>query len=139
MADRCLYGVDKNPLAVEMAKLSLWLITLAKGRPFTFVDHALKWGDSLLGITRPEQIEFLKLNPEKEAVQLRTVSDRWKPFVQRAIAKRQELENFSVSDIADIQKKEQLNREAEAAIAHVRHVGDFWWRRHWRRRAKPLT
>jgi len=125
VADRCLYGVDKNPLAVEMAKLSLWLITLAKGRPFTFVDHALKWGDSLLGLTRPEQIEFLKLNPEKEAVQLRTVSDRWKPFVQRAIAKRQELENFSVSDIADIQKKEQLNREAEAAIAQVRHVGDF--------------
>jgi very-short-patch-repair endonuclease len=125
VADRCLYGVDKNPLAVEMAKLSLWLITLAKGRPFTFVDHALKCGDSLLGITRPEQIEFLKLNPEKEAVQLRTVSDRWKPFVQRAIAKRQALENFSVSDIADIQKKEQLNREAEAAIAHVRHVGDF--------------
>ncbi len=125
IADRCLYGVDKNPLAVEMAKLSLWLITLAKGRPFTFVDHALKWGDSLLGITRPEQIEFLKLNPEKKAVQLRTVADRWKPFVQRAIAKRQELENFSVSDITDIQKKEQLNREAEAAITHVRYVGDF--------------
>ena len=125
VADRCLYGVDKNPLAVEMAKLSLWLITLAKGRPFTFVDHALKWGDSLLGITRPEQIEFLKLNPEKEAVQLRTVSDRWKPFVLRAIAKRQELENFSSSVITDIQRKEQLNREAEEAIAHVRHVGDF--------------
>lgn len=125
VADRCLYGVDKNPLAVEMAKLSLWLITLAKGRPFTFVDHALKCGDSLLGITRPEQIEFLKLNPEKEAVQLRTVSDRWKPFVQRAIAKRQELENFSSSVITDIQRKEQLNQEAEEAIAHVRHVGDF--------------
>jgi hypothetical protein len=42
IADRCLYGVDKNPLAVEMAKLSLWLITLAKSRPFTFLDHALK-------------------------------------------------------------------------------------------------
>jgi type II restriction/modification system DNA methylase subunit YeeA len=49
VADRCLYGVDKNPLAVEMAKLSLWLITLQKNRPFTFVDHALKCGDSLLG------------------------------------------------------------------------------------------
>ncbi len=59
VADRCLYGVDKNPLAVEMAKLSLWLVTLAKGRPFTFLDHALKWGDSLLGITRAEQIEYL--------------------------------------------------------------------------------
>ena len=50
VADRCLYGVDKNPLAVEMAKLSLWLITLDKDRPFTFLDHALKCGDSLVGV-----------------------------------------------------------------------------------------
>ncbi len=51
VADRCLYGVDKNPMAVEMAKLSLWLVTLPKDRPFTFLDHALRCGDSLLGIT----------------------------------------------------------------------------------------
>ena len=51
VADRCLYGVDINPMAVEMAKLSLWLITLQKDRPFTFLDHALKWGDSLLGVS----------------------------------------------------------------------------------------
>ena len=44
VAERCLYGVDKNPMAVEMAKLSLWLITLAKDRPFSFVDHALRAG-----------------------------------------------------------------------------------------------
>ncbi|MCC7360977.1 MAG: hypothetical protein IT317_15950, partial [Anaerolineales bacterium] len=44
VSDRCLYGVDKNPLAVEMAKLSLWLITLDRNRPFTFLDHALKCG-----------------------------------------------------------------------------------------------
>ena len=41
VAERCLYGVDKNPLAVEMAKLSLWLLTLAKYKPFTFLDHAI--------------------------------------------------------------------------------------------------
>jgi hypothetical protein len=57
VADRCLYGVDKNAMAVEMAKLSLWLITLAKGKPFTFLDHRLKHGDSLVGcIWRPKQI-----------------------------------------------------------------------------------
>ena len=50
VSERCLYGVDKNPMAVEMAKLSLWLITLAKNRPFTFLDHALRDGDSLLGV-----------------------------------------------------------------------------------------
>src|SRR5258708_11812064 len=48
VSERCIYGVDKNPLAVEMAKLSLWLITLNKNRPFTFLDHALRCGDSLL-------------------------------------------------------------------------------------------
>jgi hypothetical protein len=49
VADRCVYGVDINPMAVEMAKLSIWLITVDKSRPFTFLDHALKCGDSLLG------------------------------------------------------------------------------------------
>src|SRR5439155_20601017 len=44
VAQRCLYGVDKNPLAVEMAKLSLGLLTLAKDKPFTLLDHAMRRG-----------------------------------------------------------------------------------------------
>ena len=40
IAQRCLYGVDRNPMAVDLAKLSLWLATLAKDHPFTFLDHA---------------------------------------------------------------------------------------------------
>jgi hypothetical protein len=55
VAQRCLYGVDKNPRAVELAKLSLWLATLAREHEFTFLDHALKCGDSLVGLTK-EQI-----------------------------------------------------------------------------------
>ena len=51
IVDHCLYGVDKNPVAAEMAKLSLWLTTMARERPFTFLDHAIQVGDSLLGIT----------------------------------------------------------------------------------------
>jgi methylase of polypeptide subunit release factors len=50
VVERCLYGVDRNPLAVEMAKLSLWLLTLQRSRPFTFLDHAIRCGDSLLGV-----------------------------------------------------------------------------------------
>jgi hypothetical protein len=45
IAQRCLYGVDKNPLAVEMAKLAL-----AKDKPFEFLDHAIRRGDSLIGV-----------------------------------------------------------------------------------------
>ncbi|ABA20950.1 conserved hypothetical protein [Trichormus variabilis ATCC 29413] len=58
VAQRCLYGVDKNPFAVNLAKLSLWLVTLAKKHPFTFLDHALKCGDSLVGLTRDQLVKF---------------------------------------------------------------------------------
>ena len=54
IAQRCLYGVDRNPVAVDLAKLSLWLITLAKDHPLTFLDHALRHGDSLVGLSRAQ-------------------------------------------------------------------------------------
>jgi hypothetical protein len=49
IAERCLFGVDLNPMAVQLARLSLWLLTLAADRPLTFLDHHLQSGDSLLG------------------------------------------------------------------------------------------
>lgn len=58
VAQRCLYGVDRNPMAVDLAKLSLWLATLAKDHPFTFVDHTLRCGDSLVGLTRKQIVGF---------------------------------------------------------------------------------
>lgn len=48
--EHCLYGVDINPMAVEMAKLSLWLVSMDPQRPFTFLDDRLVAGDSLLGV-----------------------------------------------------------------------------------------
>ena len=62
VAQRCLYGVDINPLAAEMAKLSLWLLTLAKDKPFTFLDHAIRCGDSLLGIHDLKQLKTFSLD-----------------------------------------------------------------------------
>lgn len=49
VAQRCLYGVDLNPMAVQLARLSLWLTTLAGDRPLTFFDHHLRTGNSLAG------------------------------------------------------------------------------------------
>ena len=54
IARRCLYGVDRNPLALDLARLSLWLVTLARDLPLTFLDHALRHGDSLVGLTRTQ-------------------------------------------------------------------------------------
>ena len=49
VAERCLYGVDLNPMAVQLARLSLWLTTLAGDRPLSFLDHRLQAGNSLIG------------------------------------------------------------------------------------------
>ncbi len=51
VASRCLIGVDVNPTAVQLARLSLWLTTLAKGKPLSFLDHQLRAGNSLVGTT----------------------------------------------------------------------------------------
>lgn len=70
VAQRCLYGVDKNPVAVSLARLSLWLFTGAKDHPFTFLDHALKHGDSLVGLGR-EQIASFTWARDPQATTLR--------------------------------------------------------------------
>ncbi len=63
--EHCLYGADINPMAVEMAKLSLWLVSMDSAKPFTFVDDKLACGDSLLGITSLEQLEWVHLDTKR--------------------------------------------------------------------------
>ena len=63
--EHCLYGADINPMAVEMAKLSLWLVSMDSTKPFTFVDDKLACGDSLLGITNLEQLEWMHLDVKR--------------------------------------------------------------------------
>jgi hypothetical protein len=58
IAQKCLYGVDKNHMAVNLAKLSLWLVTLSKDHSFSFLDHNLKHGDSLIGLTNKQIMAF---------------------------------------------------------------------------------
>ena len=53
VAQRCLYGLDRNPVAVDLAKMSLWLATLASDHALTFLDHALRSGDALVGLSPP--------------------------------------------------------------------------------------
>jgi hypothetical protein len=129
VAERCLYGVDFNPMAVDMAKLSLWLVTLARGRPFTFLDHALRPGDSLLGITDPAQLETFHLDPERgRQIQKKLEPFRWnvsgEESLRRATALRRRLESFSVRELRDAELKERLRRESEAELETLRTMGD---------------
>ena len=125
VADRCLYGVDINPMAVEMAKLSLWLITLQKDRPFTFLDHAFKCGDSLLGVTSVKQIENFSLRVKPgETVQDTFATANLFRYVDEASAKRRALEDLPSNDHTQIEAKNRLHAEAEAATAKVKAVAN---------------
>ena len=123
IADRCIYGVDKNPLAVEMAKLSLWLITLEKNRAFTFLDHALKCGDSLVGVDL-EQLHYWDLHPGEKQQEM-FIGQLLKPVTDKAIELRGQLEGFTVNDIRDQQEKARLNAEAESYTAFLKTAADF--------------
>ncbi len=54
---RCIYGVDKNPMAIQLAKTALWLEAYSPDRPLSFVDHHLRVGDALLGVLDPTVLE----------------------------------------------------------------------------------
>jgi hypothetical protein len=126
ICERCLYGVDKNPLAVEMAKLSLWLITLDKGRAFTFLDHALKCGDSLIGLHSLEQVENFHISSERTtALQEGLFANALRSRFKDAIEKRKRLESFTVHTIDDARRKEELHREVEESMEIVELLSDL--------------
>jgi len=122
VADRCLYGVDINPMAVEMSKLSLWLITLQRDRPFSFLDHALKCGNSLLGVSTVKQIENFSLRPGDRQVTFAT--SELTRSVEEASAKRRELEVLPSNDYTQIEVKNRLYVEAKEATAKVKALAD---------------
>lgn len=115
IAERCLYGVDLNPLAVELAKLSIWLVTLAKGRPFGFLDHNLRCGDSLLGIHRLDQLTQLSMNPTGQG-QLRLFGQNIEQAVREAIELRQRLREMPIRDIRDVEAMAHLDADARRKL-----------------------
>jgi len=110
--EHCLYGVDINPMAVEMAKLSLWLVSMDPRRPFTFLDDRLVAGDSLLGITSIEQLEWMHLDPrEGRALHEGTVLDFMagvRALLTEVAGERLGLVSISGDDIDAVNKKREI-------------------------------
>lgn len=128
IAERCIYGVDINPMAVELAKLSLWLITLAKGRPFGFLDHNLRGGDSLLGVTSIDQLENFHLDPARGAILHRTLFDPRhliRAAVGRALDLRTRLRAVRILDIEDVRSMARLDEEAKRVLGQPELVADL--------------
>ncbi len=125
VSERSLYGVDKNPMAVEMAKLSLWLITLAKNKPFTFLDHNLRCGDSLLGADE-RQLHNGSLDAKSgETAQITWISSVIQQVLPTVIHKRRQIAMLADLDITAIQQKERLLKEADQALEIVKLGADM--------------
>ena len=120
VAQRCLYGVDKNPFAVSLAKLSLWLVTLARDHAFTFIDHALKHGDSLVGLTR-KQIAAFHWKTQASA-QIDWIAEQTRQDIEEALGWRNTLQGFGEGSYS---QKMEAWWEAENALANARLIGDL--------------
>ncbi len=128
ISERCLYGVDRDPMAVEMAKLSLWLLTFARQRPFGFLDHAIREGDSLLGITSLDQLRALHFDPERgRALHDGSLFDVLRPLgnlVDEAVQYRLQLEEHATLDIGDAYEKARLDALASESTETGRLIAD---------------
>jgi hypothetical protein len=121
VAQRCLYGVDKNPMAVDLAKMSLWLATLAKDHPFTFLDHSLKCGDSLVGLTLNQVRQFHWKPPANG--QMLIGQDELQRRVREALKHRDAI--LEGGDYAPHALKEQKLKVADEALNLVRFAGNL--------------
>ena len=122
VAQRCLYGVDRNPMAIDLARLSLWLATFARDHEFTFIDHALRHGDSLVGLTR-EQIEGFHWKADAPKFQMGVETIEVREHVSLVSDLRQLIRE--VGDGASEQELLQLLQEAHAELESVRRFGDL--------------
>lgn len=118
IAQRCLYGLDRNPIAVDLAKMSLWLATLAREHALTFLDHALRSGDALVGMSR-RQIQAFHwddtappLPPVKITQHLARVAE-----LRRAIRQ-------AGDDVYDFQLRDMWD-EAEHELEQAKLYGDL--------------
>lgn len=122
VAVNCLYGIDKNPLAVELAKVALWLESFAEGLPLTFMDHRLLLGDSLLGpinITKggfdsPLQAPYAET--PQELIRVQEVRGQLRERLVQALEIVAELDASIGQDADDIARKEDAKRRLDEAL-----------------------
>ena len=122
VAQRCLCGVDRNPKAVDLAKLSLWLVTLAKDHPLTFLDHALRPGDALVGLSR-RQLEAFHWKDDAKPFQAGFEAMRAREHLAKASELRRRIRE--ADDSVSEPELRQLCDDADRETDNVRLLGDL--------------
>ena len=122
VAQRCLYGVDRNPVAVDLTKLSLRLVTLTRNQSFAFVDHAIRHGDSLVGLTQL-QIEAFHWKGNVQNFQEGFEAMQVRNHVEQVATLRESIRRANERG-SDIELR-ALWQEAQVSLDRVRLFGDL--------------
>jgi hypothetical protein len=123
VARRCIYGVDRNRIAVELARLAVWIHTFVPGLPLSFLDHNLAEGDSLTGIgTLDEAVQILE--PGADVGQSSLFRDQLTGFLGRAEKALRRLAVASEATAAEIVVAREAHLEALAAVEPARQLFD---------------
>ena len=128
IVDHCIYGVDVNPMAVEMCKLSLWLVTLDPKRPFTFLDDRIAAGDSLLGVTSVDQPLELNMSPNGGSPSQGERLPIWRADVAsllgRAAELRRRIADIPLLDTRSAEDKARLLDQAREVTRRLSRIAD---------------
>lgn len=121
---RCVYGVDKNPMAVELAKVALWLHTFTAGAPLSFLDHHLRCGDSLFG--------------ESVYPVLKALEERGSLFIshavtiaQASVAAMARIESLSDARLSEVKESESNFADVSRATGPLKGFLDLWHAHRW--------
>ncbi|MDP1646964.1 MAG: Eco57I restriction-modification methylase domain-containing protein [Rubrivivax sp.] len=121
---KTIFGVDKNPMAVELAKTALWLHTFTVGAPLSFLDHHLRCGDSLHGeLLKTVQLGVNALGMMFQQAELARL--------ERAARSLTQVAEFTDVDIAEAQLSKKLSADADAEVAPLHALLDFWRAMRW--------
>ena len=121
---KTIFGVDKNPMAVELAKTALWLHTFTVGAPLSFLDHHLKVGDSLHG----EQLPQVQRNLNTLGMLFQQADLARLDIAARSLG---QVANLTDVDIAEARLSKQLSDEALAQVRPLHALLDFWRALRW--------
>jgi hypothetical protein len=126
VVERCVYGVDLNPLAVELAKLSLWLNCVAKDKPLSFLNHHLRCGNSLIGVW----LKDLGNLPVKRKAVAGEQGDLFRQYftqdVCRVLSGFKQIEELPSDSIRNIHKKEKVWDSIRDELKPYERIADLW-------------
>lgn len=142
----CIYGVDKNPLAVELCRVALWIEGYTPGKPLTFLDHRIRCGDSLVGVIDlnvlksgiPDEAfapvsgedrkraSALKIQNKKERLNRQLTDFDLKPDIDRILAESRALARIQDESPQDIEDKKKRYELQQKAGGRLRAACDLW-------------